>query len=338
MMGATRYIAWTLSVMLGLLALGGCHRRPLEDPADYTAIRVKVNVKGILNVTCDVYNEKIPVPKIEPDAMHVIFFDKKGGSVAAETFITDVQTDADGVRSLNGSISIMPGAYKMLVYDFGTEATLIRDYYDYEKALAYTDPVPAMVANQFKTRVDDNQVLYGEPDHLVVASSESEEIPYHDELYTIYTDAKSVVESWYLQIKVDGLEYVSGANAVLSGMASGNFIATDTRVENPPSSLWFELRKSDDKGTPVICAVFNTFGHIDKSQNDLNVTFNIKTTGGKTVLKTFDISSLFETENAVKHHWLLLEETIKIDPPATGGGAFDPKVDDWDEEHRDIEI
>ena len=77
-MGAVRHIVWILSVMLGLLALGGCHRRPLEDPADYTAIRVKVNVKGILNVTCDVYNEKIPVPKIEPDAMHVIFFDEKG--------------------------------------------------------------------------------------------------------------------------------------------------------------------------------------------------------------------------------------------------------------------
>ena len=54
MMEAAKHIIWTLSVMLGLLALGGCHRRPLEDPADYTSIRVKVNVKGILNVTGDV--------------------------------------------------------------------------------------------------------------------------------------------------------------------------------------------------------------------------------------------------------------------------------------------
>ena len=35
---------------------------------------------------------------------------------------------------------------------------------------------------------------------------------------------------------------------------------------------------------------------------------------------------------------LLLEETIKIDPPASSGGAFDPIVDGWDEEQREIEI
>ena len=54
-------------------------------------------------------------------------------------------------------------------------------------------------------------------------------------------------------------------------------------------------------------------------------------------MRTFDISGLFETENAIRHHWLLLDETIKIDPPPTGGG-FDPKVDDWDEEHHDVII
>lgn len=87
----------------------------------------------------------------------------------------------------------------------------------------------------------------------------------------------------------------------------------------------------------MICTVFDTFGRIDRSTNNLEVTFNIQTMDGKTVVRTFDISGLFETENAIRHHWLLLDETIKIDPPQTGGG-FDPKVDDWDEEHHDVII
>ena len=125
--------------------------------------------------------------------------------------------------------------------------------------------------------------------------------------------------------------------AVLSGMVGSNLIATNTRVTEPEAAIWFNLQKSDDKGVPVICTVFDTFGRIDRSTNNLEVTFNIQTTDGKTVVRTFNISDLFETENAIRHHWLLLDETIKIDPPQTGGG-FDPKVDDWDEEHHDVII
>ena len=72
-----------------------------------------------------------------------------------------------------------------------------------------------------------------EPEHLVVARNSDEHIPYHSGLYTIHAEARSVVESWYLQIKVDSLQYVSGAQALLRGMAGSNFIATDTRVDVP---------------------------------------------------------------------------------------------------------
>ncbi len=328
-----------LVVVCTLLVVSGCHRRPLEDPAEFTRVKVKVNVEGIQNVTCDIYNDKITHPVIEQTAMHVLFFTEKNAEVVAETFITNVSTDDNGVRYVSGDVAIAPGDYKMLIYDFGTEATLVNNYHDFYGAVATTDPISSSLRSRFAAKADaGNYEIYNEPDHLVVASSEKENIPWHDDIYTIYADAQSVVESWYLQIKVDGAEYISGAQAVLSGMVGSNRIATNTRVTDPQAAVWFQLQKSEDNGEPVICAIFNTFGRINDSTNSLAVTFDIKTVDGKSLQKTFDISGLFLKENAVKHHWLLLEEKIKIDPPENKGGGFDPAVDDWDHEDTDIEI
>ena len=327
-----------LPVLCLLTSLTGCQRRPLEDPGKYTRVKINVNVKNIQNITCDIYNEKIPHPEINPEAMHVIFFAQNEETVAAETFITDVQTEDDGSKSLVGDIAIYPGTYRMLIYDYGTEETIVEDFYHYDSAYAHTDSAPYSIRSKFATKTDEIPDIVNEPDHLVVASNPSETIPYHDGLYTISTEAHSVVESWYLQIKVDGLEYVNSAQALLSGMVRENLIASDTRINDPEATIWFRLEKSDDNGTPVICTVFNTFGRIPDSTNALAVTFNIQTTDGRTVKREFDISDLFLTENAVKHHWLLLDETITIDPPAQKGGGFDPAVDEWEEEHRDIEL
>ena len=97
-------------------------------------------MNAISNVTCDVYNDKLPVQNIEPTAMHVLFYDINDNSVAAESYVTNVSSESDGSRSLSGDIAILPGKYKMLVYDFGTESTIVRNYSNFYSAEAYTDP------------------------------------------------------------------------------------------------------------------------------------------------------------------------------------------------------
>lgn len=268
----------------------------------------------------------------------MLFFGENEDVIAAEGFITDVSFDENGNRIVSGEVMLAPGSYRMLIYDFGTEETLIRNYYSWDKAEAYTDPAPSAVLNKYSTKGKDAPNILMQPEHLVVARNVCETVPYHNGICTIYADASSVVESWYIQVKVDGLEYVTSAQAVLSGMVRANLIATGTRVNDPEASVWFNLQKSDDKGKNVICAVFNTFGRIPESDNNFEVTFDLAVKGGTSVRKTFDISNLFLTENAVKHHWLLLEDTIKVEPPKDLGGAFEPKVDDWEDEQKDIVI
>ena len=107
-------------------------------------------------------------------------------------------------------------------------------------------------------------------------------------------------------------------------------------------TVYFTLQKGEDDGVPVICNVFNTFGRIPGSDNSLRVTFDIRTVDGRNETREFDITDLFSTEAALEHNWLLLEETITIDPPAPPepgeGGGFQPGVGDWDDEDHEIVI
>ncbi len=313
-----------------------CQRRPLEDPDYNTRVKVQINTRAIMNVTCDIYNEKIPVPEIQMDVIHFIFFQENSDEIACETYLTNYETDESGQKVFYGDISITPGTYRFYAYNFGTETTLIRDQYTWNDVEAYALSVPERISSAYVTKESGAESITYSPDHLVVAKNSQETIPYHSGIYTVNAEARPVVESYYLQIKVDGLEYVSSATAVLSGMSSANYIARGERVDNPQSTIWFTMQKSDDNGDPVICAIFNTFGRPDSSANDLEVTFDLQTKSGK-VQRSFNISDLFLSENCVKHHWLLLDETIHIDPPTPGGGGgFEPGVVDWETEHHEI--
>lgn len=330
-----RRVVLTACVIVGALS---CHRRPLEDPDLRTAVKITIDTDGIQNVTCDVYNPNIPLQKIEPTVMHVIFYDAATDNVVSENFLTGVSTDDEGRRVISGEVQLAPGEYRMLAYDFGTEEAKVKDYYLWGKTLAYTDPVPSSVLTRFATKGEDTPNIIREPEHLEVARKEQESIPYHDAIWTVEATARSVVESWYIQVHVDGVQWVNSAQAVLSGMASGNYIEQDLRVTEPEATAWFALKKSQDAGKDVVCTVFNTFGHIPDATDHLEITFDVSTVDKKIIRKTFDITELFKSENAVKHHWLLIDETIKVEPPESSGGAFDPKIDDWDEEHREIDI
>lgn len=324
-----------------ILSAASCKHRPLLEPDDYVRVEVAVDVETLQNIKTDIYNEKVPVPEIDADVMRVLFFEHESGALAAESYISDVRTSSDGRKVVGGDLALRPGLYKLLIYNFGTQDTQIRENYSYDLMEGYTEQVSSSIQKSLSLRADDvTSIPYYQPDHLLVASDETQSIPYHTGIYTIEANAASVVETWYLQIKVEGLQWVTSAQAVLGGMVHSNIISRNERVEEPQTSVYMPLIKSDDKGTPVVCCVFNTFGHIENSHNPLSVTFNLKTVDGRTLQQSFDVSNLFYTENALKHKWLLLDETITVEAPEQigGGGGFDPVVDDWEEENYDVII
>ena len=331
---------WSLLFSLVLtLGLCGCELRPLEEVPEGVNINIKVNVKTVANVTTHIYNEKIAVPEIYPDAMHVLFYEKDGDRLISESFITHKQMGNEGECSMTGYVDVLPGTYKMVVYSFGSYYTAVENYNDWSKISARALEVDEVLGNRYKTTMAMGRqtapVVTHVPDHIVVARNEEETIPDHLDSYTIHAEASTVVDTYYLQVKVDGLQYVSSARAYLSGMASGNILSKNEPIAEPESVLYFKMEKSEDNGEPVICAIFNTFGRLENTTNNLSITFDMVTVDGRNESRTFDITDLFQTELCQKYHWLLLEEKIKIEKPASDDD-FTPGVNDWEEDNHQI--
>ncbi len=342
--GTIRSAVYSL-VALCVTLTTSCERRPLEDPESFTNVRVVIETDNISNINCDIYNDKIPVPDLIPEVMHVLFFEEEGDDLVTEVYISNRETSEEGKTVISGNMQIYPGSYRMMTYNFGTESTIIRDYDSWSDAIAYTNTVSDNISMAYKSRAsddskvpDEENIVY-EPDHLFLHSDASFEIPYHYGTHTIEVTANTVIDTYYLQIKVEGLEYVSSAQAFLSSMASGYRLSGQERITEPQNTVYFSLQKSDDKGVPVICNIFNTFGHVDNQTNRLIVTFDVRTKDGRSLQYDFDITDVFNTPDAIDHNWLLIEETIKIDPPENppvSGGGMDPSVSDWEDERYEI--
>jgi len=339
--------AGRIFVCLGVAVLlfnASCERRPLYDPDNFVHIKVTVNTDSISNVTCHQYNPDITAPSIDPKMMRVLFYNTSGSSIAADTYISSVSEDAYGRPVIEGDVSVLPGDYKLLIYNFDTESTLIRDDSEYNTIEAYTNVVNSAITKRFATKVDDaiSNSIYYEPDHLMVARDETTSIPYHEGIYTLSETAFTVVQTYYLQIKVKNAQYVSSAQAILSGLSSGNLIGSDAPVVDPQAIVYFTLQKSTDDGDDVIACIFNTFGKIENVENELAVTFNVYTTYGNTVQITKPITDVFETEDAIKRHWLLIEDEIVIPEPEkntnSNSGGWSPGVNEWETENHEISI
>lgn len=334
------YVFLSACMLLGLLCgLCGCEFRPLEDPNRGVNIRVNVNVNTVANVTTHIYNEKIPVPDIYPDAMHVLFYEEGGDKMVSESFITKREMGADGTCTMSGFANILPGTYRMLVYSLGDNYTKVNDYKSWSRIHATAVEVNDVVMNRYKTLATLNSrtspIVTHTPDHVVVARNAAEKIPFYTDSYTIHAEATTVIETYYLQIKVDGLAYVSTAKAFLSGMASGNLLSKDEPIADPESVLYFKLEKSEDQGEPVLCAVFNTFGRLEDSVNSLSITLDVSTVDGRSESYTYDITDLFHSELCQKYHWLLLEERMQVQKPS-GGGGYGPGVTEWEEDNHKV--
>ena len=334
-------LSWSAVCLFAVtLLLSGCQLRPLVDPEYGTLVNIRINTDGIRNITSDIYNDAIPVPEIAPDVMHVLFYDTATRSLVTESFVSEKSTDGDGYTTISGRVSLVPGTYHIVSYDFGTESTIVDGHESFDMLHATSGSVSETELASYSSKAQDGSIVYT-PDHLVVSTDREYEIPYHNGIHVIETEASTIVETYYLQIKVDGLEYVSSARAFLSGMSGSSSTASGDAVDQEGSTIYFTLQKSEDNGVPVICNIFNCFGRIPDAENDLSVTFDIRTSDGRTVTREFDITDLFESEACINHNWLLLEETITIDPPQTTpgtGGGFDPEVGDWEDENHEIEI
>lgn len=336
-----------LAVLL-LLTVTACQRRPLE----MSSVSINLNLRIKLNVQVNGQYQELP----EPEMMRVMFFNPETDNLITESYLP----------AKGGRISLPPGKYKYIGYNFDTESTLLRNDRNFHSIEAYTNEVPSamkarminsiLYGRKANTKADDddvdweaavkqmqeNPVVY-EPDHLFVSRKDVEILNVSGD-QTIEADAETIIETWKITLQIKNAKYIASAKALITGQIGSNFIGlpkeegkTDTDV-----TLLFDMKAGTDSDeNDFLEGQFNTFGKNPAVESRLWLTIIIKTTGGDTLEWHQDITEEYTTELAHDEQLIELEDEIEVPEPTnpTGGnGGFQPGVDDWNEENVPIDI
>lgn len=339
-------------IAVAILIAAGCHRRPLVDIENTHYVRVYIDEEQP-NVTTGFYDDTRRKPEYStPTIMRVALFDRESGRMVGERYLRGCGRDERGAYC-DGYIYAEPGDYCMLTYNFGTESTVLRNENDFGSVEAYTNDIPAHLYNYLPSRAksrDQERIVY-DSDHLFVDNCHNVHVPYSNYVDTLCNDlgkkyftARSVVKSYYLQIRVKGMQYASSAVSLLTGMAGSSMLHNLAVREDNPATLYFEMLRSDenygrsDDDMTVIYTTFGTFGKLPDTNNRLEVAFDFITTDGRALSATIDITDKFSEPDAVEHQWIILDQIIEIPPPEKGNGGFVPGVNDWGDINTDIII
>lgn len=360
-----RRVLHILAVLVALALSVSCERRPLMELSNTHYVRVYVD-EDIKNVTTGFYNDAHNRPDYKsPDVLRVSLSDPETGTVKAERFLRDKGEDEKGTY-YEGYVIAEPGEYRLFAYNFDTESVVISDASNHSQAKAYTNEIASHLMTRIPSRASksDQQsaetkapesIVY-DPDHLFLANCGDLLVPYVEDVDTLKTrdgehfSAKTVVTSYYLQVKVKGMQYVSSSVALLTGMSGSVWLSDGSMDKEHEVTVYFEMAAGGENSASgisskassdevLIYTTFNTFGKLPDAANNLEITFDFLTVYGKPYSATFDITDEFHTPEAIEHHWLLLDQTIEIPEPPEGGdsgGGFTPSVDDWSDVETDI--
>lgn len=318
-MSKMRYIL--LVAVVALLSVA-CQRRPMEE--QYLKVYLDLHIDR--NVT------NYEVGEGEPGLMRVAFFDAVTKEYLSHDFV-----------SHNGGYIFAPyGDVDMLVYNIEAGETHIYNYYIWNDVEAYTDEISEQQRSRFtrylQSRVDtrpsyDN--IRVTPGHLFVAREHNIHIPRHitEEVFIITTTAKTVVESWTVEVEgITGMEWVGSVSMMISGQVGSTFIATNTD-STEPVALYFDAVNAQRRST-VMTSRFETFGR-EKTSGDVALLSILFTdVQGHPYMYNFDVSD--QMENNPEQH-IVIRGDINIPKPEIGGG-FKPEVDDWKEYEYDVDI
>ena len=345
-----RHFLYACMACLCSAVLASCEHRILTDPTDVHYVRVYLD-EEIKNVNCGFYNESYEHPNFfRPANMRAALADAQTGEILYEGLLRNQGNDEKG-NYLDGYLSAPAGDYHILMYQLGSPVTLIRHHDSYFDMAAYTNPVNdrAMTYLPQIGNAIDREKIMGEPEHILASRCESIHISHSSGVDTLrtssgeYFTAHTIAKSYYLQLKIIGVEWVRAAGAVLSGMAGSSMLCKENgMVEDDPVHLFFSMTYADKKkrageeaSIATLYTTFTTFGKIPDISSELTLNFEFTKNDGTTQTATFDITEAFKTPLAVEKQWILLDEVVTITKPENTGG-MNPGIEGWKDENADL--
>lgn len=305
-------------VLLFLSVLVSCERRPLKE-ADYS---VQLNI----HIDSDVLNY---TPEKDPELMRCVFYNSENGA-----FVTQAFLPSDG-----GVVNLLPSrTYDILVYNFGTKSTWIKDDDWFHKVYASTSLIPDSYRSKLRSRSseDEEQIVY-DPDHLFVGRIENVFIPARSvdaPMPVLDVEVKTVVETWKIEVSgISGIENIGSIAGVVSGLSRNIYIGIDM-LSADLATVYFDTPVVDQSG--FLSAGFNTFGHNVESDAPLMLSLVFIDIAGNGHTFYFDVTDQFVDNPG---QVIRLDAEIDIPKPITSGdGGFTPEVGVWDDIRTEINI
>ena len=341
-------------VLLAILFTAfSCEHRKLEDPQNTHYVRVYLD-EQIKNVTCGFYDETNEKPVYErPSVMRAILSDPQTGKVISERVLRNHGADERG-HYIDGHIVAPAGTYNFMVYELGSAVTLVEEPNNFYQMKAYTKPVSDYFLQYLpttRTEIDEDNIV-NTPDHLFHDVSYGLVLRGSHQIDTLknesgdYFTAKSLALSYYIQVKIKGIEWVTSAVTLINGVAGSTYMRkSGEMVTSDPVHIFFGMNykdkkrsTSDDAMLATLYSTFNTFGKIDGIPTICTLSFEFIKSDGFTQVEKIDITDLFDTPLVKEKQWILLEHEIVITPPEGAGseGGMRPGVEEWTDVEAEI--
>lgn len=345
-----RHFFYLLIVCMSSAALSSCDHRVLTDPTNVHYVRVYLD-EEIKNVTYGFYNESYDPPHFtRPLTMLACMADSQTGEVMSEGVLKHQGSDVRG-NYIEGYIAASPGEYNLVIYQLGSPMTLIKNSDNYFSMSAYTTTVSDRILGYISqtSKVLGSERIMTEPEHILAARCNDIVVNHSENIDTLRTaegdffTARSIAKSYYLQLRITGVQWVRSAAAVLSGLSGSSLLCLDEgMIETDPVNLYFSMlydgnnqRSSNEDAAEILHATFTTFGKIPDFTSELTLNFEFAKSDGSSQVETIDITELFNSPLAIENQWLLLDKEITITKPI-GSGGLDPGVDGWKDEEADL--
>ncbi len=319
-----------------VLIITSCRREPLYD-AD-SSVYLKLNLRITSNITLATPIDNLPADlrsKVEgrtPERMQVNFYDCDTHALVSKTFV-----GADG-----GFIEVAPGTYDLIVYSIDSDVSQVENGNSRGSVCATTSQAGSYNLPQAYDNSQNMQkglyVVMNEPDHIYVGRKNNVTIPEHsvaDETINIYVDAQTLLDTYMLRItQVSGIENIASAKVYITGQAQAKAL-WDSRYLRGQVAILSNCYTNPAQGE--LFTVFNTFGKYPNATNNIFLTVELTNASGDKREYVFDVTDQFDNPDNTDH---IIEVSDPIDVPDSGSdsGGFKPDVDDWDEEHKDIDI
>lgn len=333
-----------LSCLILLAALAGCKRIPLYERATNVSLLISLHLELGYELDFATENEldeelSRKVYGQEPQYFMTMFYDKY-----SHELVTSQIVGAQG-----GDLHVPSGEYDIVLYNFGTESTQVKNLNHIDEAEAFTSDITKSMADSFmaiqesaasvKSPVrgyEDDPIIY-EPDHLYVANEKDIEIPAftgRDVTVTIYADAASIVEVYSLEVlNLKGVENISKVEVFITGQSKSCLFGRQEQ-NDAPASIYTDMRPDKEKGR--LHTVFGTFGKLPGEEG--LVYLDISDTGGGKYRYIYDVTDQFDDPENTGHRLVIDASEIDIPKPEHGGGGLAPSVDQWENEEVEVPL